>query len=162
MILIISIMVTLYMTKQIKLHTHLVRQCVLMLENIEIYINYANHNIKEIFKVLSENDNFDALNFIDEIFKMLTDNSDYKSICNTVLGDKYIMSCFDEDDIELLKGFFLSLGQSDINGQILNCKTYKEFFKQKQALLELQEKAKCKTQTAITIGLGLVFSIVII
>lgn len=150
------------MTKQIKLHTRMVRQCVLMLENIEIYISYSNNNIKEIFKALSENDNFDSLCFVDEIFIKLVDNSDFKYVCNSVLNDKNIMNNFDKDDIELLKGFFLSLGQSDINGQILNCEIYKEFFKKKQALLESQEKAKCKTQTAITVGFGLVFSIVII
>lgn len=150
------------MTKQIKLHTRLIRQCVLMLENIEVYINYSNQDIKGIFKTLSENDNFNELSFINEIYKTYLENSNFKLVCNNILNDKSLMGCFDKDDIELLKGFFLSLGQSDIQGQISNCEIYKDFFKHKQELLESQENAKRKTQSAITLGLGIALCIVII
>lgn len=162
MILIISFVMTLYFTRRIKGHTTLIRQCVLMIENIEIQINYSNVKLADLILDLTRNRNFKHLLFIYEIEKKMTDTSDFNYICNEVFNDKKIMNEFDNEDIELLEGFFSGLGKSDINGQILNCKTYKEFFKQRLSFLESQEKIKCKSQSAITVGLGLIFSIVII
>ncbi len=153
---------TLYLTKQIKSHTTSIRQCVLMIENIEIQISYSNLKLSDLIKKLSVNANFSNLTFIDEIAKRANDICNFNGVFNEVFANKRTMASFDDEDIELLKGFFSGLGKSDINGQILNCKTYKEFFKHKLELLESQEAIKCKSQTAITVGLGLIFSIVII
>lgn len=158
----ISFAVTLYLVKQIKSHTTSIRQCVLMIENIEILINYSNLELSDLIMNLYENSNFSNLLFINEIKNRMSDSFDFNFICSEVFDDKTIMNTFDDEDVELLKGFFSGFGKSDVNGQILNCKTYKEFFKQKLLLLESQEKVKCKSQTAVAIGLGLIFSIVVI
>ncbi len=160
--MIISFVMTLYLTKQIKSHTTAIRQCVLMIENIEIQVGYSNLKLSDLIMNLSNNSNFDNLSFINEIKNRMTDICDFNYICFEIFSDKRVMAYFDSEDIELLKGFFSGFGKSDVNGQILNCKTYKEFFKNKLALLELQEKTKCKSQTAITVGLGLILSIVVI
>lgn len=133
-----------------------------MIENIEILINYSNLQLSDLIMNLSGNSSFSNLIFIDEIKDRITDSFDFNYICNEIFDDKSIMYSFDDEDVELLKGFFSGLGKSDVNGQILNCKTYKEFFKQKLLQLESQEKVKCKSQTAVTVGLGLLFSIVVI
>lgn len=133
-----------------------------MIENIEIQINYSNVKLSSLIVSLYGNSNFNNLLFLYEINKRMTEFCDFNNVCDDVFDDKSIMHFFDDEDIELLKGFFSGLGKSDVNGQILNCKTYKEFFKQKLSLLESQEKIKCKSQTAITVGLGLIFSIVVI
>lgn len=133
-----------------------------MIENIEIKINYSNLKLEDLIMDLSNNSNFNNLSFINEIKNRMTDVYDFNCICNEVFNDKNITASFDNEDIELLKGFFSGFGKSDVSGQILNCKTYKEFFKNKLSLLESQEKTKCKSQTAITVGLGLILSIVVI
>ena len=133
-----------------------------MVENIEIQISYSNLKLVDLISQLSDSSNYSNLLFLNEIKRKMTDFSDFNIVCNDVFNDKNIMALFDAEDIELLKGFFGGFGKSDVNGQILNCKTYKEFFKQKLSLLESQEKTKCKSQTAVTVGLGLIFSIVII
>lgn len=155
-------MMNLYLTKQIKNHTSSIRQCVLMIENIEIQINYSNIKLANLIVSLAENSSFKNLLFLNEIEKRMSDFCDFNNVCDDVFNDKSIMYLFDDEDIGFLKGFFSGLGKSDVNGQVLNCKTYKEFFKQKLLLLESQEKIKCKSQTAITVGLGLIFSIVVI
>lgn len=133
-----------------------------MIENIEIQINYSNLKLADLIMKLSDNSNYNNLAFIDEIKNKMTDICDFNCICNEVFNDHNIMVPFDDEDIELLKGFFSGFGKSDVNGQILNCKTYKEFFKHKLLLLESQEKIKCKSQTALTVGLGLILSIVVV
>ncbi len=133
-----------------------------MIENIEIQINYSNLKLADLIINLSNNSNYNSLIFIDEMKNRMTDICDFNCICNEVFNDHNIMASFDDEDIELLKGFFSGFGKSDVTGQILNCKTYKEFFKNKLLLLESQEKIKCKSQTALTIGLGLILSIVVV
>ena len=133
-----------------------------MIENIEIQINYSNLKLADLIINLSNNSNYNSLIFIDEMKNRMTDICDFNCICSEVFNDHNIMASFDDEDIELLKGFFSGFGKSDVTGQILNCKTYKEFFKNKLLLLESQEKIKCKSQTALTIGLGLILSIVVV
>lgn len=158
----ISFMMTLYSTRLIKSHTTSIRQCILMIENIEIQINYSNIQLLSLISSLSNNSNFNCLSFLNNINTKMTDFSDFNDVCDDVFNDKNVMNLFDNEDVELLKGFFSGLGKSDSNGQILNCKTYKEFFKNKLERLESEEKQKCKSQTAITVGLGLIFSIIVI
>lgn len=133
-----------------------------MIENIEIQINYSNLKLADLIINLSNNSNYNSLIFIDEMKNRMTDICDFNCICNEIFNNHNIMASFDDEDIELLKGFFSGFGKSDVTGQILNCKTYKEFFKNKLLLLESQEKIKCKSQTALTIGLGLILSIVVV
>lgn len=133
-----------------------------MLENVEIFISYSNYSVEELFKVLSNNISINKLPFINLISEQMSDDVDFSAICNCVFNDKKIIRIFEAEEIELLKGYFSSLGQTDSMGQILNCKTYKEFFKQKLVILESQEKTKCKNLTAITLGLGIIFSIAVI
>lgn len=155
-------MMSLYSIKQIKNHTVSIRQCILMIENIEIQISYSNIKLANLIAGLSNNSSFNYLFFLNEINKRTTEFCDLNNICDDVFNDKSIMNLFDREDIELLKGFFSGLGKSDTNGQLLNCNSYKEFFKNKLKRLEAEEIIKCKSRMAITLGLGLVFSIVVI
>ena len=158
----ISFMMTFYSTKQIKCHTTSIRQCILMIENIEIQINYSNIQLLSLISSLTDNSNFNYLSFLNQINMKMTEFCDFNDICADVFNDNNILHLFDNEDVELLKGFFSGLGKSDANGQILNCKTYKEFFKNKLERLESEENQKCKSQTAITVGLGLILTIIVI
>lgn len=133
-----------------------------MLENIEIFINYSNYSIKELFKVLNNSDNINRLPFINIFCENMADESDFNKVCELALYDKKVVGCFEDDELELLRGFFSVLGQTDSTGQIINCQTYKVFFKQRLSVLEAQEKIKCKNQTAMVLGLSFMISIIIL
>ena len=144
------------------MHTIKIRQCVLMLENIEIYIKYSNYNIRELFNLLSSNKSIDKLDFVHIIFNRINTQDEFANICDSVFKDNKLISYFSLEEVDLLKGFFSCLGQTDMNGQISNCETYKELFKRRLDILEAQEKIKCKSQIAISLGLGLILSILIL
>lgn len=133
-----------------------------MLENIEIFIGFSNYNIKELFNLLSNNKSLDKLEFVHTISNNLNSKNEFTNICNDIFKNKSSISYFSSEETDLLKGFFSCLGQTDINGQISNCKTYKELFKRRLDILESEEKTKCKSQMAVSLGLGLIVSIMIL
>lgn len=133
-----------------------------MLENIEIFINFSNYNIKDLFSLLSNNKSLEKLDFLPTILEKINLFGDFNNICEVVFEDKRSIKCFTFEEIELLKGFFSCLGQTDKSGQISNCKMYKELLKKRLDILETQEKSKYKSQMAFSIGLGIMFSIMIL
>ena len=54
------------------------------------------------------------------------------------------------------------LGKSDINGQILNCKMYKETFRKQLNVLEDKEQDRCKSISTIILGFGMLLAIIVI
>lgn len=141
-------------SKQIKNHTMAVRQCLLMIENTKILVEYKAVSTAEIFKTLSKGDGYRLLPFLAEINKRITNGKDYEKAYTAVLSEKSFIGELDCEDIEYLKGFFSMLGKSDINGQISNCLIYSEFFKKKLNLLESRETERCKTAAALSMGLA--------
>ncbi len=148
--------------KQIKLHTKAVKECILMIENIEIYLSYNNLSINEIFNLLSNTNTFSELYFLDEINNNLkSENISYilsdDNIYN-IKKYKYLNSSEKEDLIK----FFSGLGKSDLNGQISNCKTYKEIFKKQLNSTEKDELTECKSMGTLIIGVGVLLIILIV
>ena len=161
MILLTCTLMSLIHVKQIKNHTKFLRQCVLMIENISILLEYNSLPIQEIFKCLLKNESLYLLEFIEEICKKIDISSDFEFVYSSSLNslkEKYI----DGEDKEYLLGFFSLLGKSDVNGQLSNCKLYKTFFKNKLNIVEKTEGEKCKTSIALNLGAGLCLSILIL
>lgn len=156
----VCIVISLIYIKQIKNHTRAIRQCVLLVENIKILIEYRNLSIEEIFDNISASDNYDLLIFIKDL-KRGIDNQYYDNL-NKVLSTDSLLNYFDSEDIDYLKGFFSMLGRSDTNGQIMNCDLYKNLFEKKLLLLEGNENNRCKSTATLTMGLGMLFSIIVI
>lgn len=156
----VCIVISLIYIKQIKNHTRAIRQCVLLVENIKILIEYRNLSIEEIFDNISASDNYDLLIFIKDL-KRGIDNQYYENL-NKVLSTNSLLNYFDSEDIDYLKGFFSMLGRSDTNGQIMNCDLYKNLFEKKLLLLEGNENNRCKSTATLTMGLGMLFSIIVI
>ena len=77
-----------------------------MIENIEIQISYSNLKLVDLIIQLSDSSNYSNLLFLNEIKRKMTEFSDFNIVCNDVFNDKNIMTLFDDEDIELLKGFF--------------------------------------------------------
>ncbi len=131
----------------------------MMLENIQMLIEYRNLSTKEIFEYLYANSTLSNLKFIRKIH--FSDNN-FNITITDIFNEKQNLENFDKEDIGLLKGFFSILGRSNLEGQISNCKLYKEFFKKKLRKLEEKESSECKTKSTLITALGLVLIILII
>lgn len=147
------------MTEQTKGHISAVRQSILMIETIEIYLGYSNLDIYTLFSLLSERDSYSKLYFIEGIYYDLKNGFDFDYAYKNSLQKSNLTHYLDKDDIDLLSCFFSILGRSDVDGQISNCKLYKQFLTQKLNALECQEKSKRKSNFALSIGSGLIISI---
>ena len=133
-----------------------------MIENIEIFLSFNNLSVTEIFKRISENDSYNYLTFIKEIYNNIQSG---QSIY--ILSDKNVKFIkknknLNDNDKENLISFFSTLGKSDLNGQIINCKTYKEIFKKTLNNLEKNESFECKSTGTLIIGSGILLIILII
>lgn len=148
--------------RQIKNHTLAVRQCVMMLENIEILLEHRNLSVDSIFDFLKNNENFGQLKFIDSIAKDFENETDYDKVLAKSLAAQENIKNFDSADLELLKGYFSVIGKTDLSGQISNCRLYKEFFKQKLQRLEAEENMKCKSAGTFIVGTGVLLIIILI
>lgn len=162
LVIILTIIITLNYVKSIKLHTKAINQCVLMIENIEILLSYNNLSINEIFIVLSSNKTYYLLTFINKINDNLKANEN-----NYFLNDENIThiknnSYLNGDDKETLINFLSQLGKSDLNGQITNCRTYKDIFKKKLKENEIKEINDCKSSGMLILGIGFLIVIMVI
>ncbi len=147
--------------KQIKRRTLAAKQCLLMIENIEMFLNYQNATIYEIIHTLYNTGLYSELSFLSVIESDINNNfSD--SVCNekTLLCIDSL-NVLDGKDKENLKYFLSMLGKSDLNGQVMNCRFYKEYFKNKSKNYEDNEAEKCKSVSTIIIGIGLLIAIII-
>ena len=153
----ICFFITVCKTENIKKHTVAIRQCVMMIDNIEIMLNYHNSTIEKMIESLLLSNNYKLLSFLPHIYDSLSDNK-----FNAEVFTKNNLDLFDNEDISFIKGFFSNLGKSDVQGQLSNCKLYKEFFKTKLAELEKSEKINCKTISVMVMGIGFAVSILIL
>lgn len=156
-IVIICSFITAYKVDNTKKHTIAIRQCVMMIDNIEIMLKYNNITIERIVDNLILSNNYYLLSFLNEIQTALISREFNEiSLCNNCTG------LFDAEDITFINGFISNLGKSDTQGQLSNCKLYKEFFKTKLSRLEKEENAICKSQTVIIMGVGFAISIILV
>lgn len=148
--------------RQIKNHTLAVRQCVMMLENIEILLEHRNLSVENIFNFLKNNENYSQLKFVDCVAKDFENETDYDKVLEKSLSIQENTKSFDSADLELLKGYFSVMGKTDLSGQVSNCRLYKEFFKQKLQRLETEENTKCKSAGTFIVGTGVLLIIILI
>lgn len=134
----------------------------MMFENIEILLEYRNLSIFEILNFLINNDNFKNLKFIEYLNNELSNKNDYEISASNTFSNIENIKIFDKEEIQLLQGYFSVMGKTDLQGQISNCRLYKEFFKQKLNRLESEEDIKCKSTGTFIIGTGILIIIVLI
>ncbi len=133
-----------------------------MVENIEIYLAYNNVSISELFFILDKSCLYNELCFIHAILLNIKNDSSEIILNDITLSSIDSYTVFDANDKEYIKGFLSMLGKSDINGQILNCKMYKDIFKKKLKILEDKEQERCKSISTIILGFGILLAIIII
>lgn len=134
----------------------------MMLENIEMLIEYRNLSVDSIFSYLSHNSTFSHLNFIDYISEKTSVERNYEKVFDDALSCRENVKNFDNEDIGFIKGYFSVIGKSDLAGQISNCRLYKGFFKQKLGKLEAEENIKCKSTGTFILGAGILIIIILI
>ncbi len=160
LILITTIIFAVNYIRKIHLHTKALKQCCLLIENIEILLSYNNLSVNEIFRILSENKSYYLLSFINEVSKSISNNTYilYEENVKRIFDNKYL----NKNEKESLIDFLSMLGKSDLNGQIINCKTYKEIFKKKLNDYEINEQKNCKTSGTLIVGIGFLIIIMIV
>ncbi len=162
MIIILTVIIAISYINKVKLHTKAINQCVLMIENMEVLLLYNNLSVFDIFKILSENNTYYLLPFIKAIYDNMNKKSnDYVLSENNILEIKR-NNYLNTDDKETIINFLSLLGKSDLNGQITNCKTYKEIFKKKLKEHELYDVRNCKTSGMMILAIGFLIVIIMI
>lgn len=122
---------------------------------------YKNLSIEEIFDFVSKSEAYELLGFIKVINKSIKDNNEFYEIVDNSLFLK-TENYFDKQDSDDIKNFLLMLGNSDTEGQLLNCDLYRNLFNKKLSILELNEEKQRKTGVSLISGIGLVLIILII
>lgn len=122
---------------------------------------YKNLSVEEIFDFVSKSESYELLGFINVINKSIKDNNEFYKIVDNSLFLK-TKNYFDKQDSDDIKNFLLMLGNSDKDGQLLNCDLYKNLFNKKLSILESNEEKKQKTGISLISGIGIVLIILII
>lgn len=156
LILISASLLNISYIKHIKNRTEALRQTVLMIDYIEISIKYQSLDIEKIFNSLLHTDKYYLLTFINDFVDLNFNLEKYNFTSAKIKRNFSAYSC------ELLKGFFSMLGKSDVDGQILNCETYKDFFREELQVSEMSEEKKIKTGSSLILGITFIFLIFII
>ncbi len=162
MIIALTIIIAINYVKKIKLHNKALSQCELFVENIGMLLSYNNLSVDEIFNSLINNQSYYLLSFIHEIHNNLR-----KNINSNVLSDENISHIkdnkyLDDEDKEIMINFFSLLGKSDLNGQIKNCKIFKDMFKKRLEENKLKELSECKSSGVLIVGIGFLIVIMLI
>lgn len=155
----VCIVISLIYIKQIKNHTKSIIQFIQLVENIKILIEYKNLSVSELLDDACNSNNYTLLFFLEDIRKGI---GDYHKTTENVFSNERLYSMFDYDDVEYMKGFFFTLGSSDVNGQIVNCNFYKNIFEKKLSQLQVDEKSKTKCISTLLTGIGILISIILI
>lgn len=153
-----AVLVNISYIKQIKNRTEALRQVYLMIDYIEISIKYQSSDLKEIFRHIYDSDKFPLLFFIND-FKRQNFTIDFSDYSFHSLKN---MNYFAPYSCELLRGYFSMLGKSDVEGQILNCETYKDFFKQEIDKAYESEERKIKSGSSLIFGIVFLLLIIIL
>lgn len=132
-----------------------------MLENIKILIMYKNLSIEELFDYVLKSDTYDLLGFIETLNNNIKEHNQFYEIINDSLFSK-TENYFDREEVEDIKNFLLMLGNSDTEGQMLNCELYKNMFNKKLSILEQNKETQRKTGVSLIFGVGVVLIILII
>lgn len=156
----ITVIIAIKYIKKIKIHTKAVNQLCIMVENIEILLTQNNINVEEILKTLTLNNNFYLLTFINHINENMKYDKNISSKANISHINKN--KIFNSEEKEIIINFFSLLGKSDLNGQLIHCKTYKDIFKKMLNENELRESIDCKNSSILIFGIGFLIVILII
>lgn len=132
-----------------------------MLENIKILIMYKNLSVEELFDYVLKSDTYDLLGFIETLNNNIKEHNQFYEIINDSLFSK-TENYFDREEVEDIKNFLLMLGNSDTEGQMLNCELYKNMFNKKLSILEQNKETQRKTGVSLIFGVGVVLIILII
>lgn len=132
-----------------------------MLENIKILIMYKNLSVEELFDYVLKSDTYDLLGFIETLNNNIKEHNQFYEIINDSLFSK-TENYFDREEVENIKNFLLMLGNSDTEGQMLNCELYKNMFNKKLSILEQKIETQRKTGVSLIFGVGVVLIILII
>ena len=117
-----------------------------LVEYIKNEIRLCSEEYGEILRLAAGNDRFDRLTFLKQIENCnnnpLSDRSvsPAEIICRAIDNDEEC--CLNDSDRRLLKDFFMSVGTTDREGQINNCRIYRQRLDDRLRAAAEEEKKK--------------------
>lgn len=124
-----------------------------MIGTVTEQIRYTAAPIKEIFRKLSSDDDWQALQ------QCLDGYSDQREKFATFLQEDASLNGLHKEDIELLIKWYDGLGKSDMQGQIIHCNQYREEIRNHLTLAKQDAQVKGKLFTTLGITGSLAFSL---
>ncbi|MBQ7799547.1 MAG: stage III sporulation protein AB [Oscillospiraceae bacterium] len=133
-----------------------------LLSAMKIKINYEFTSLPELLKSLRLNSTYPISLFLDECVMNLNQGENLKSAWKKSVdrfSDKMNLT---QGDINILSEFSLSLGDSDVGGQISNIQLYTEMLRKNLSDAESIIKDKSRITLSCSLFGGLIFLVLLI
>lgn len=121
-ILALSTMIGIIIAKKYSNRVNELQETITALEILESRINYTYDTIPEIFDFISRHLKTGIKNIFEYASEKLNIDKNFSAgeLFNATIDEERILLDLNEDDIEILKGLAVSLGQVDLESQVKN------------------------------------------
>lgn len=118
----VSTMIGIVIAKKYSNRVNELQECVTALEFLESRINYTYDTIPEIFEFISRHLKTNVKNIFEYSAEKLNIDKNFSAgeLFNCTIDEERILLDLNEEDIEILKGLAVSLGQVDLESQVKN------------------------------------------
>lgn len=147
-----------YLAFRLRKRVELLDRIMLMLNIIESQVNFLATPSAELFKYLSEMNEFKALRFLNVCAEKIQSGETFPDSWKQSLMPKSNVRYLTDNDVELLNFFGESFGKADIKGETSNCTYFKSLLKE-----NIRSARNCKDKYGkLYSGLGLLVGVAIV
>lgn len=163
-VLALSIMIGSIIAKKYSNRVNELQEAITALELLESRINYTYDTIPEIFEFISRHLKTNIKNIFEYSAEKLNIDKNFSAgeLFNSTIEEEKILLDLNEEDIEILKGLSVSLGQVDLESQVNNIRLIIRSLNSQleYAKVEKDKNFKlCRNMGAI-IGVGLIIILI--
>ena len=121
-VLILSTMIGSIIAKKYSNRVNELQEAIISLEILESRINYTYDTIPEIFDFIARHLKTNIKNIFEYSTEKLSIDKNFSvgEVFNSTIDEEKILLDLNEEDIEILKGLSVSLGQVDLENQVKN------------------------------------------
>ncbi len=141
-----------YANKSMKKRVLSLKQLIVFVENVNSQISFSKKTIQEIIRELSCSGEM-KLKTITELAKKK--DGDFSENWRNSVRDFSTDDCLNNEDVKILTSFGNSLGVTDLDGQINNCRLHINMLEKQLKDAEEKLKEKSKVNTAMSMFLAM-------
>lgn len=121
-IIVLSTMIGVAISKKYSDRVNELQECITALELLESRINYTYDTVPEIFDFIARHLKTDIKNVFQYSAEKLSIDKNFSAgeLFNSTIDEEKILLDLSEEDIEILKGLSVSLGEVDLENQVKN------------------------------------------